>query len=235
MDFHRSFCYWKAAKLARIFRIAKCSLSYLGYDIYDIYVSFLDWVGIVHFGIIFSFLSFTFLAPQFIVSVPFFFWNSVRIWSWMIHYGLIHQCLGTGSCLVVKKVTMSEKVQMKYNQPGDRLRYFLSLGAPDQTTDLHNICGQQTLFLVPPYHDKPFIDSDWPLLNSITRPHAPLASISENLRKIIFNQEIKFGQLICFRCNSQRMINILRPGFSVFVFVFSFSCIYLIEPPQFMV
>lgn len=59
---------------------------------------------------LFSFFYF-FLAPQFIVSVPFFFffWNTVRIWFWMIPNGLIHQCPGTGSCLVVKKVTMSEK------------------------------------------------------------------------------------------------------------------------------
>lgn len=60
---------------------------------------------------LFSFLYF-FLAPQFIVSVPFFFfffWNTVRIWFWMIPNGLIHQCPGTGSCSVVKKVTMSEK------------------------------------------------------------------------------------------------------------------------------
>lgn len=38
-----------------------------------------------------------------------FFWNTVRIWFWMIPNGLIHQCPGTGSCSVVKKVTMSEK------------------------------------------------------------------------------------------------------------------------------
>lgn len=118
MDFHRSLCYWKAAKLAtgsfaspsavfRIFRIW-----------YDIYISFLDWVGIIHSGIIFSFLSSTFFFGAAIYCIGsilfFFFWNSVRTWFWTIPNGLIHQCPGTGSCSVVKRVTMSEK-KYKWN------------------------------------------------------------------------------------------------------------------------
>lgn len=118
MDFHRSLCYWKAAKLARDLSHRQVQ-SFVFRIWYDIYISFLDWVGIIHSGIIFSFLSSTFffwrrnLLYRF-HSSSFFFWNSVRIWFWMIPNGLIHQCPGTGSCSVVKKVTMSEK-KYKWN------------------------------------------------------------------------------------------------------------------------
>lgn len=83
---------------------------------YDIYISFLDWVGIIHSGIIFSFLSSTFFWRRSLLDRfhSFFFWNTVRIWFWIIPNGLLHQCPGTGSCSVVKKVTMSEK-KYKWN------------------------------------------------------------------------------------------------------------------------
>lgn len=60
MDFHRSLCYWKAAKLARDLSHRQVqSFVYLGYDTISILVSWI-WVGIIHSGIIFSFLSSTF-------------------------------------------------------------------------------------------------------------------------------------------------------------------------------
>lgn len=116
MDFHRSLCYWKAAKLARDLSHRQVQ-SFVFRIWYDIYISFLDWVGIIHSGIIFSFLSSTFFWRRSLLyrfHSSSFFWNSVRTWSWMIPNGLIHQCPGTGSCLVVKKVTMSEK-KYKWN------------------------------------------------------------------------------------------------------------------------
>lgn len=93
------------------------------------------------YNYLFSIFYFFGAAVYCIVSI--FVWNSVRIWSWMIHYGLIHHRSGTGSCLVVKKVKMSEKITNKIQLARDRPLYLLTFGAPYQTTDLHNICANR--------------------------------------------------------------------------------------------
>lgn len=96
-----------------IFRIAKCSLSYIQDMIRYLY----QFLGLGrHYtfrnNFLFFFFHFFFWRRNLFYrfhSSSFFFWNSVRIWFWMIPNGLIHQCPGIGSCSVVKKVTMSEK------------------------------------------------------------------------------------------------------------------------------